>query len=414
MLSKPPASVTKRTSSGSLPPGEAGAVPSRAVATAPALPHRPEEGLPVAPPGPRSPAPPRGRPPSRAPDFEGRARELAERQHGVVTLDQLRELGYTRRMVASRVRKGRFAPVLRGVYAIGPRLSARSREMAAVLQGDGGAVLSHRSAAALWGIFTLPDRSPGTDPGCCEVSVLASRRFRRVPGVLAHCVVTLPDEDRTEREGVPLTTPERTVLDLAALASGAPTPSGARSAAGRTDHGPGERAAMIPLPPFGPRDLERVVARAEREGLVSVAGLRARIDGAPARKGTRLLRRILEIEGGPAFTRSEAERQLLARIRRSGLPAPRVNAQVGRWELDFHWQEAHLAVEVDGFAHHGTRDGFERDRAKDADLAARGILVIRVTWRQIRDTPEAVIGRVARALGRAEERAAVVRGGGGA
>jgi very-short-patch-repair endonuclease len=327
---------------------------------------------------------------------------LAERQHGVVTLDQLRNLGYTRRMVASRVEKGRFAPVLRGVYAIGPRLSVRWREMAAVLQGGGSAVLSHRSAAALWGILTLPEGPPGADPGWCEISLLDSGRGRRAPGVVAHRVSELPDEDRSERDGIPVTTPERTVLDLAALASRARAASPARSAPGAM-----ERVDMIPLPPFTPRDMERVVARAEREGLISLAGLRARLEGSPGRGGTRLLRRILEIDGGPAFTRSEAESRLLARIRRSGLPAPRVNARLGRWELDFYWEEAHLAVEVDGYTHHGTRGGFERDRAKDADLAARGVLVIRVTWRQLRDTPEAVIGQVARALGRAEERSGV-------
>ncbi len=117
-----------------------------------------------------------------------------------------------------------------------------------------------------------------------------------------------------------------------------------------------------------------------------------------------LLREILDLEGGPAFTRSEAETRLLELVRGACPPPPRTNERVGRYELDFLWRGAGLALEVDGFAFHASRDRFEADRIRDAELAARGILVIRVTWRQIRDDPAAVIGRVARALGRAEAR----------
>jgi very-short-patch-repair endonuclease len=364
-----------------------------------------------------SPAPVR-----RPPDFEARIERLAERQHGVVTLAQLRELGVTRRMAWRRMQKGRFAAVFRGVYAVGPRLSRHGHEMAAVLHCGPTALLSHRSAARLWGILGDPESRAGRrvrgwgsehlaeslrgEPHPCEVSVLRSERGHRSPGIRIYRVTELLEADRSEREGIPVTTPERTLLDLAALATRGRGRT--RSVSAQTKTGGRGRAAAgfgVPGSPFGPRDLEREVARAEREGLASVDALRARLDARPGWKGARLLRQILDLEGGPAFTRSEAEAMLLARIRNAGLPTPRTNARSGRWELDFFWPAARLAVEVDGFAYHGTRDGFEHDRARDADLAAGGVVVIRVTWRQLQDGPDAVIGTIARALGQAEARA---------
>jgi len=325
--------------------------------------------------------------PSSRPPLEGLVDRIAERQHGIVTLDQLREAGFTRQMVRHRIRKGRFAPLHRGVYRVGPRLSARADEMAAVLACGPRALLSHRSAAALWELLPSPwtAGSPVLMPR--EVSVLRSDRGVAAPGILAHRVTTLGPKDRTTREGIPVTTAARTILDLARLAA-------RRPGAAHSD----------PLPPVTRRDLERAIARAEREGLATLADLRAHLTRSPRWPGSVLLREILDLEGGPAFTRSEAETRLLELVRGACLPPPRINERVGRYELDFLWRVPGLALEVDGFAFHASRDRFEADRIRDAELAARGILVIRVTWRQIRDDPAAVIGRVARALGRAEAR----------
>ncbi|CAN5637133.1 DUF559 domain-containing protein [soil metagenome] len=317
--------------------------------------------------------------------LEGLVDRIAERQHGVVTLDQLREAGLTRQMVRLRVRKGRFAPLHRGVYQVGPRLSARADEMAAVLACGGRAVLSHRSAAALWGLLPWPHTAGSPESIPREVSVFRSDRGAADAGVLAHRVTTFGPDDRTIREAIPVTTAARTILDIATLVARRPG-----------------TAEGDPLPPVAHRDLERVVARAEREGLAALADVRARLDASPRWPGSVLLREILDVEGGPAFTRSEAEARFLELVRSADLPPPQTNTRVGRFELDVLWKGAGLAIEVDGYGFHASRDRFEGDRIRDAELAARGILVIRVTWRQIRDAPAAVVGRVARALGRAE------------
>src|SRR5687767_14033661 len=98
------------------------------------------------------------------------------------------------------------------------------------------------------------------------------------------------------------------------------------------------------------------------------------------------------------MTRSEAEREFLGLIRAAQLPQPETNARLGRWEVNALWRRRRFVVEVDSFAFHSTREAFERDRRKDADLMAAGYRVQRVTWRQLLDEREAVVARLARAL----------------
>jgi very-short-patch-repair endonuclease len=169
-------------------------------------------------------------------------------------------------------------------------------------------------------------------------------------------------------DGVPITTPARTLLDLAAVAH--------------------------------PRHLEQAVAEAERRRLASRRGLAALLARYPGRPGSRAVRALLEADARPALTRSEAERRFLVLIRSAGLPAPDVNVRVGDVEVDFLWREAGLVTEVDGYAFHSDRAAFENDRRRDAELAARGLTVIRVTWRQLVDEPEAVVVRIGQALAR--------------
>ena len=87
-----------------------------------------------------------------------------------------------------------------------------------------------------------------------------------------------------------------------------------------------------------------------------------------------------------------------ALTKKAGLPQPRTNVKIGRHERDFVWPEQRLIVEVDSWTFHGTRQAFERDRETDAELTAAGWRVMRVTWRQLTQEPEAVIARLARAL----------------
>jgi len=156
-----------------------------------------------------------------------------------------------------------------------------------------------------------------------------------------------------------LTSPERTLVDLAATAA--------------------------------PDDLERAVNEAQ------VLRLLGRGIGPDDRPGHAALRAALGAHG-TTVSSSEAERRLLALIRAAALPRPRTNVRVGRFEVDMLWPEQRLIVEVDGFAAHGTRAAFERDRVRDAELQARGYRVLRITWRQIEREPHAVVARLAAAL----------------
>ena len=149
------------------------------------------------------------------------------------------------------------------------------------------------------------------------------------------------------------------------------------------------------LPPYL---FERAIAEAQVRRLVrkdDLADQLARNRGWP---GTRALRRLLELERGPTLTRSEAERRMLALVRAADLPPPVVNARLGRYEIDFLWRSQRLVVEVDGYAYHANRRAFERDRERDAALAAAGYTVLRVTWRQLVGAPGAVVARIAAAL----------------
>jgi hypothetical protein len=300
--------------------------------------------------------------------IEGRARS----QHGVITRAQLLGLGLSSNQVLAMTRRGDLITLHRGVYRLGIVEAPLARQMAAVLACGPGAALGGLHAAARWRL--LPDPPPslpidlivaGADTGVRP----GIRRFRtRRP---------LPPDERTILERIPITTIARTVLDLAGL-----------HAAGR-------------LPE---RDLEQGLAAAHQRDRHLRGHLISLIARYPTRRGTAALRRLLTASGSPAFTRSEAEARALALFRSAGLPRPEVNAAPHgasgrRYELDFLWRQARLAVEIDGYAHHADRDAFERDRRRDADLAAAGLTVIRVTWRQLEDEPEAVVARVALALG---------------
>jgi hypothetical protein len=278
---------------------------------------------------------------------------LAARQHGVVARWQLRDVGMSDGQIAGRLERGRLHPVHRGVYAVGHRLLTREgRWMAAVLSLGPSAVLSHRSAAALWGL--VADDGPRPD-----VTVPGRGTLRR-RGVLVH---RTPAVQRTRHRGIPVTTPMRTLVDLAAVAP-------RRVLVRAVEHA--ERLRVFDL-----RELERLMGR--RPGAAALRAAVAAWDGAPVR--------------------SELERRFLELCDRHGLPRPLVNTLVAGLEVDFAWREPRLVVETDGLAHHGTRASAERDRRRDAVLAIAGWRVQRFTWRQVTDEPAAVAAVVRRLLG---------------
>jgi len=289
---------------------------------------------------------------------------IGTRQHGVVTRRQLLAAGLTRGMVASRLGSGRLRRLHRGVFLLGslqgPLEPERAREMAAVLACGPGAGLSHRSAAWLWGVLPRPN-----PPAPVDVTV-AARTANRRPGIRVHRSADLVAVDITLLDGIPVTTPGRMLRDLSRV--------------------------------VGARDLDLAAARLERRGLIDSKGIRALPARHRGRPGVRLLRAALSSADGPALTRSTAEERFLEIVRSGRLPRPRTNVVVRGYEVDFLWAAEKLVVEVDGFAFHASRRSFESDRRRDAELAAAGMRVVRVTWRQIVDESDAMLVRVAQAL----------------
>jgi very-short-patch-repair endonuclease len=283
---------------------------------------------------------------------------LATMQYGVVSRAQLLAAGIGPGAIATRLKRHQLLPLHRGVYAVGhTALVPLAREMAAVLACGPGAVLSHWAAAWVWRLLEL-------EYDLIEVTV--PRTNRRRPGLRIHRSRSLGAEDVCMHRGIPVTTPARTLLDLADVAPA--------------------------------RDLERAFDEAMTQRLTSHAALVAVVERSHGHRGTGKLRDLLTRSEEPALTRSEAEERFLALLREAGLPAPEVNASVGAYLADFAWRERRLVVEVDGYRFHSSRAAFERDRRRDAELNAAGFRVVRITWRQLVEEPVAVIARLARAL----------------
>jgi very-short-patch-repair endonuclease len=178
-------------------------------------------------------------------------------------------------------------------------------------------------------------------------------------------VTALDPRDIRKLGGIPITSPARTILDLAAVVRR--------------------------------RELEQALAEAYARRLARRSELASLLARRSSRPGTHALRALLE-DGTPALTRSQAEERLLALIRAAELPQPEVNIRIGRHEVDFVWRDQRLIVEVNGFRFHSSRSAFERDRRRDAELGTLGFRVMRVTWRQIVNEPEALVARLAAAL----------------
>jgi len=277
----------------------------------------------------------------------------------VVGRDQLIAASISPKLIDNRVAARWLRPIHRGVYAVGPIQSEDAPHVAAVLACGERAVLSHRSAALLWRLVRQHSGAP------VEVTVPLPRCPVR-SGIRVHRVHALRPDEVTRLRKIPVTTAARTLLDLAAV-----------------------------LPP---RELEQALAQAERMYAGTQRRLLALLARYPARAGTPALRELLGGSRQPAFTRSEAEERFLALTRRAGLGAPEANVRHHGYEVDFLWRREGLAVEINGYAFHADRAAFESDRRRDADLAARGTQVLRITWRQVTEEPEATAVVLARAL----------------
>jgi very-short-patch-repair endonuclease len=304
------------------------------------------------------------------PSFEPLINDLARRQHGVATRLQLLDAGVTDRILGRLLTQGRLTSMHRGIYLLGPLNPPHAPEMAAVLACGRGAVVSHRSAAALWSLLRPP-----APPAPVDVTVPGRARRNR-PGIHLRSVIRLDQDETTMWKAIPITTPARTVLDLA----------GDLVREGRR------------------RELEQVLAAAQRNSLISRKEMLSLLARHPKRRGVSVLRELVEDRRGPALTRSEAEERLLALIRDGRLPEPQANALAAEYEVDFLWTAQRLVVEVDGYEFHSGRRRFEGDRRRDADLAALGLRVLRVTWSQLTEEPLSVLALIARLLGQGEAR----------
>lgn len=286
---------------------------------------------------------------------------IAARQYGVVSRGQLISAGVSRDQIARRVHRNRLRPLQRGVYLVGPLMVARAQPMSAVLCCGESAVVSHHSAAVLWEIV-----DPSAASKSVDITIPAGARRHR-PGVNIHRTALQPDE-MMRLDALPVTTAARTLFDLASRIAG--------------------------------RDLERLIAEALSRRVTSQAALATLMQRYEHRPAARRLSMFLDGDRQPALSRSAAEDAFLVLTGKAQLPRPEANVRVEGHEVDFYWRTERLVVEMDGFAYHGSRRSFERDRRRDAVLAAAGLRVMRVTWRQLEDEREALLVRLAQALAR--------------
>lgn len=285
--------------------------------------------------------------------------ELAERQHGVVSIRQLTGLlGYSRSAVSRAVIAGHLHRLHRGVFAVGhTRISLHGECLAAVLASGPRALLSHLSAAWLWGVSSAP-------PAPFAVTTPVRRKPR--PPIRLHEARFIAAEDRALREGIPVTSLVRTLLDLAATV--------------RFEW------------------LEKMVERSEDLGLFDLREVEDLLARTVGHHGHGKLRRAIALYKPTSFTRSSLERRFLELCLEAGLPQPRTNYVEHGFELDCYWPEFRFAVELDLFETHGTRAAFERDRKRQEDLLLAGIAMTRVTGPRLEREPDQVIKRVGRLL----------------
>lgn len=276
---------------------------------------------------------------------------LAARQYGVVSRAQLWEMGFDDSAILRRVRAGRVHRIHLGVDAVGHTvLSRNARYLAAVLAAGDGAVLSHRSAAILWGIHR-------SDAAPIDVSVPRTCGFRSTRSIAVHRPRLAPEQ--TTHAGVRVTPPGPTLQDL---------------------------AIAVPR-----RTLEKAAEMAE--------ALRLDVTLDPDHPGAARLARVLERHDPHTTTRSPLEDEFLELCDRHGVPRPLVNTYVEGFEVDFVWPDARLIVETDSRTYHDSAEAFERDRARDARLTAAGWRVVRFTRLQVRLEDASVADLVCLLLG---------------
>jgi len=297
--------------------------------------------------------------------IERQYRALISRQHGIITTAQTQELGLTKQGLNRRVKRGELVRVLPRVYrsaVVAP--SPLQAALAAVSWAGPSAVASHATAAHVWRLGDCDDRS-------LHVWVPPDRAPSSKLVVVHRGVVDA--SDRRLRDGIPVTAPARTVVDLASM--------------------------------LDDETLEAVMESALHRGLTTSQSLWRCLDrvGGTGRAGVSRLRHHLDDRGERALE-SRLEVKVWRLLRSAGLRPVRqheIRCGTRRYRVDFAWPKQKVAVEAEGFAAHGGRTAFTRDRRRAADLAAAGWVIVPVTWDDCAEQPQIVVERVHRALVRA-------------
>jgi hypothetical protein len=298
-------------------------------------------------------------------EIDSRVLQFMGANGGVITRAEALALGMAPATLARRVRTGQLVKVGHGIYVL-PGVLRTERSLLRAATRALGAVASHESAARLHGL-------DGLDPRRVSVSV-PIRRTHRFDGVIVHQITDLTPDDITEVDGIPVTTPSRTIIDLAAV-----LPEG---------------------------KLAEIVDQAVRRNLVSYESLSEHLESLARRgkPGVSKLRRVLEPRlGGTFVTDSTLESRLLQVLSDGGLPRPdtqyrppwlkRVNGRV-----DLAYVEAEVIIEGDSLKWHGTPEGFQTDRQRDNLAQLAGWIILRFTWEDITKRPAYVVSTVRRAL----------------
>ncbi len=292
---------------------------------------------------------------------------LAAAQEGVFTIEQIADCGLSASGVWKRRQNGRLHLVHARVYSLAPPslLSREGRWLAAVLACGPGAVLSHRSAAALHGL--RPTERSGIDV------TIPHRSSRQHHGVDIHRSITLTAKDVTIVRNIPCTTIARTTLDIAEV--------------------------------IRPRQLERMFEQAEQEEVLDFRALQGQIDRNPTRAGAARIQALMgEYQADMGATWSELEADFKAMIGGTGVPMPQINQFIVLDDggvairADFYWPAHRVVVETDGWKFHRTRGAFELGRRNDQRLTVAGFRVVRMTHRQIKRQAPAMAAVIVRLL----------------
>lgn len=297
-------------------------------------------------------------------DKDRRTARIALRHHRIVSVRQLKVIGLDKSAVARRVAEGRLTLMHRGVYLVGPGPpTKRGRWLAAVVAAGDGAVLSHRDAARLWGIRD-------TAPASIDVTIPGHGRRQRHGGITIHRTRSFHHDDVTVIDRIPVTSVERTLLDLAEVVT--------------------------------PHQLQRAYEQAEKLRALDHRKLRELVDRSNGRRGLKALLPLLDYDPTPATEAwSELERLFHDLVRRNGLPPYQRNVVVAGdpSPVDAYWPAARLVIELQSYAFHSGRGEFERDHAKRARLMAARQTVLPLTHRQVTREEAEVVATIATLLG---------------